>query len=120
LQEYGNALDLDITNANAHVAVGRILLLQKNISGALDELKQAAELKPADAGIHDIYAIYAKALAASGNETAAISEFRQAVSLDPKEIQIKLELAAALEKLEIGPEPSPSFAKPRWPTLALI
>jgi Tetratricopeptide repeat len=95
LQEYGNALNLDITNANAHLAVGRILLLQKNIPGALDELKQAVDLKPADASFHDLYA---RALAVSGNGAAAISEFRQAVSLDPKDIQIRLELAAALEK----------------------
>lgn len=95
MQEYGNALNLDNTNAKAHTAVGRILLLKKNIPGALDELKQAVDLKPANSSIHDQYA---KALVASGNDTAAISELRQAISLDPKEIQIRLELATALEK----------------------
>jgi tetratricopeptide (TPR) repeat protein len=49
---------------------------------------------PADPRIHEFYG---KALNASGKIDEAIGEFRQAATLDPKNLQVRIELAAALE-----------------------
>ena len=58
-------------------------------------MKQAAESRPSDDEVHDFYG---KALDASGDTNGAIGEFKQAVLLEPKQIQYMLELASALEK----------------------
>jgi Flp pilus assembly protein TadD len=58
-------------------------------------LKQAEALSPSDWHIHDLLG---QALGASNQNDQAIAEFKEAVSLDPKQSQVILELGAALEK----------------------
>jgi tetratricopeptide (TPR) repeat protein len=52
-------------------------------------------LSPNDWRVHDLYG---QPLAASNHYDMAIAEFKEAVSLDPKQSQVILELGAALEK----------------------
>ena len=95
LQEYRQAERLDASNGRAHRGVGKILLAKKDLTGALDELKRAENLTPGDAGAHDLYG---QALEISGNLPAAIAEFKRSVALDPWRSEVRLRLAAALEK----------------------
>src|SRR5258706_10269895 len=95
LMEYSIALELDGNSAEAHLGTGKVLLAKKDFANAVSELKQAADLGPSVAANHDLYA---QALQATGKTDSAIAEFRQAFSLDPKQLQVQLELASALEK----------------------
>ena len=52
-------------------------------------------MSPNDWRVHDLYG---QPLAASNHYDMAIAEFKEAVSLDPKQSQVILELGAALEK----------------------
>jgi len=54
----------------------------------------AESLSPSDWSIHDLYG---KALEASDQEDLAISEFKEAVSLDPSQFHVRLGLASAYE-----------------------
>src|SRR5207245_8470093 len=52
-------------------------------------------LNPADVDTHDMYG---QALDATGDRAHAIAEYRQAVALDPKRADVRLRLAAVLER----------------------
>jgi tetratricopeptide (TPR) repeat protein len=95
LQEYSLALQLDENSAEAHRGAGRVLLAKKDYANAVPELKQAANLEPSVAISHDLYA---QALQATGKTDAAIAEFKQSLSLDAKQPEVRLKLAAVLEK----------------------
>lgn len=82
--------------AHTHEDVGRVLLAKKDdVDGAIAELKQAEALAPSDWNIHDLYV---QALVAPGQMELAITEFRAAVALDPKQLEVVLELGLAPEK----------------------
>src|SRR5258706_15679842 len=87
LMEYSIALELDGNSAEAHLGTGKVLLAKKDFANAVSELKQAADLGPSVAANHDLYA---QALQATGKTDS--------FSLDPKQLQVQLELASALEK----------------------
>jgi tetratricopeptide (TPR) repeat protein len=95
LKEYRRAELLDENSPHAHRNAGRVLIAKKDYSNALLELKQAENLQPSDSLTHDLYG---QALQGSGNFDAAVSEFKQALSLDSKQTEVRLELAAVLEK----------------------
>jgi tetratricopeptide (TPR) repeat protein len=75
--------------------VGRVLLAKKDFAGAIDELRRAEVVSPSSWNIHDLYG---QALVAAGQNDLAISEFKEAASLDPKQSQVMTELGSALEK----------------------
>ena len=95
LKEYGLALQIDPTTAEALKGTGRILLRKHEYARAAEELKQAAQLMIGDA---DTHAFYAAALIGTGNLDAAIDEFKQAVALDPKKLQVMIQLGTAYEE----------------------
>ncbi|MCU1316023.1 MAG: hypothetical protein JWN63_1345, partial [Candidatus Acidoferrum typicum] len=95
LQEYSLAMQLDEDSAEAHGGAGKVLLAKKDFASAVPELKQATELDPSDSATHDLYA---QALQAGGNMASAVAEFKQSLSLDPKQPEVRMRLAAALEK----------------------
>jgi tetratricopeptide (TPR) repeat protein len=95
LEEYRQAEKLDPTLDDAYRGAGKSLLAKKDFSGATEELKRAENLKLSDPTTHDLYG---QALVGLGNNSGAIAEFKQAIALDPMQIQVRLELAAALEK----------------------
>lgn len=94
LKDYEHGAELDPTGLNARVGAGRVLLIQKKNQEACAMLKEAVEVRPANASAHELYA---RALDATGNIPAAISEFAQSYSLDHKP-GVMDELAAEYEK----------------------
>ncbi len=75
------ALELDPTLAEAHVALGQIKLwLDWDWPAARREFKQGIALNPASALAHNQYAMY---LATVGRVSDAIAEVRRALELDP-------------------------------------
>ena len=94
LKDYEHGAELDPTALNARVGAGRVLLIQKKNQEACVMLKEAVEVRPANASAHELYA---RALDATGNIPAAISEFAQSYSLDHKP-GVMDELAAEYEK----------------------
>jgi len=95
LEEYRKAEELDENSAHAHRNAGRIMLVKQNFAEAVNELRQAAALAPSDAYIHDVYG---QALKGSENLDAAVAEFKQALLLDPKQPEVRVNLAALLER----------------------
>jgi tetratricopeptide (TPR) repeat protein len=95
LAQYRQAEKLDDSNPDAHTNVERILNLQKNYPAAIVELKRANELNPTAWYYYDLLG---ESLDASGNLKAAIPEYQEAVTLAPKEMQARLDLANAQER----------------------
>ncbi|MGH9575290.1 MAG: tetratricopeptide repeat protein [Candidatus Acidiferrales bacterium] len=95
LAEYQSAAHLDGENVDAFRGIGRVDILTKNFVQAADALKIGEEQSPSDANIHDLYA---QALLGEGKNVESIQEFKQSLLLDPKQDQVALRLASALEK----------------------
>ena len=95
LDEYRQAVQLEPTRVDGWLGAGRVLLAQSKYAEASAELQQAEIMWGANPRIHDIRA---QALAGSGDFAAAITEFRASLQLSPKQIQVMLRLASALEK----------------------
>lgn len=95
LAEYRKAEQLDDTFAHAIADSGRVLLAQKKYLEATAELKRAEELEPGDWKHHDVRG---NALEGAGQPDAAIAEYKEALSLNPKAIRARLDLANAFEK----------------------
>ncbi len=94
LEEYRKAEQLDESYEPAFWGAATACLAKKDFAGALEHLKTAESLKPSDPGLHEMSG---QALAALGKTTSAIAEFKMAISLDPKLVQARIELAAVLE-----------------------
>jgi tetratricopeptide (TPR) repeat protein len=95
ITEYRQAQQLDPTLVGPWLGIGRSLLKQQKYSDAATELKQGEMIRPDSPEIHDVRA---QALAASGDLAGAIAEFQASLQLSPKQIQVMLRLASALEK----------------------
>ena len=76
------ALSLDSNLAEAHTALGNVLVDDEvDLTGAMREFKRAIELKPNDATAH--HWLGNDILAALGRFEEAITEGKRAVELDP-------------------------------------
>jgi tetratricopeptide (TPR) repeat protein len=95
ITEYEKAETRDEACVTAHRGMGTALLAKKNTPGALGELKLAVDLNPSLPYSHYLYA---QALVLSGNLDAAVREFKESLTLEAKQANVRLELADALEK----------------------
>ncbi|MGH9735362.1 MAG: tetratricopeptide repeat protein [Candidatus Acidiferrales bacterium] len=95
LEEYRKTVQLDPTRVDGWLGAARVLVAQHKYSEASEELKQAEIMWAGDPKIHDVRA---QALAASGDLAGAVGEFQASLQLKPKQIQVMLRLASALEK----------------------
>ncbi|MBX3431274.1 MAG: hypothetical protein KF779_16935 [Hyphomonadaceae bacterium] len=75
------ALDLDPNNADAHLAAGMLLYLQRRFDEAENAARLALELAP---GAADVAALAATVLAAGGAYDEALSAIERAMRLSPK------------------------------------
>jgi len=123
-------LAADPSNAEVHYYLGRLAIERKDAASAVRELERAVELAPASAPIHealgDAYgrsAEKADVLASFGLARKCLAEYRRAVSIDPRNVEVRVRLlefyyrapsiigggpdkaadeAAAIEKLDPG------------------
>jgi tetratricopeptide (TPR) repeat protein len=77
------ALEIDDTLAEAHAALGRIRLIDKDLTGAERAFKRAIELNPNSGFARNAYASYFKAL---GHFDEAVAESMRAVELEPTSV----------------------------------
>src|SRR5438067_2361463 len=116
------ALQLDPNLAEAHLALGKVLLFSEiDLAGANREYKRAIELKPNDAAAHHWFGN--DTLAALGRFEEAIAESKRAVELDPLSIVINADLggtfyyarrydeAAAQLRKTLGIDPTDFYAR---------
>jgi tetratricopeptide (TPR) repeat protein len=95
LVEFQKAEQLDENSYQAHRGVGIVMLTRKHVGEALNELRIAVDLSPSQPSSHDLYG---QALLLSGDVDSAIGQFQESLALLPKQANVRLELAAALEK----------------------
>lgn len=95
LAEYRKAEQLDPNFVHAIADSGRVLLAQKKYADAAKELERAETAEPGNWEHHDFRG---NALESAGQQDAAIGEYNEALTLGPKEIRARLDLAKALEK----------------------
>jgi len=81
MSELREALRLDPKSADAHHALGFVLLLEGEAKQAIAEYREALHLKPDYPGA--IHNQLATALAANGDLDGAIAEMREALRLKP-------------------------------------
>lgn len=74
------ALEIDDTLAEAHAALGRIRIEDRDWSGAESSFKRAIELNPNSAEVHGEYARYLRAMKRNDE---ALAEVKRAVELEP-------------------------------------
>jgi tetratricopeptide (TPR) repeat protein len=74
------ALQLDDSLPEAHIALGGVLMADRDWAGAGQTYQRAIELNPGHAGAHDAYADYLTQL---GRLDEALTEAKRAVELDP-------------------------------------
>lgn len=80
------ALELDDNLAEAHTALGRILMMYEwNWPATEKEFRRAIELNPNDPVAHHMYSHY---LMAMGRVESSLSEGKQALELDPLDVLI--------------------------------
>jgi tetratricopeptide (TPR) repeat protein len=93
LAEYRNAAALN--DPTAYGMIGRVLLLKKDYAAAVNELKRAEQFEPANWQHHELHG---EALQGLNDVDAAIAEYKQALSLAPKELDARLNLAGVQEQ----------------------
>lgn len=93
LAEYRKAADLN--SVEAYGGIGRVLVYQGDYVSAIAALQRAEQLEPANWRNHHLRGL---ALENSGKREAAAAEFKQAISLAPKELEARLSLALLQEK----------------------
>lgn len=93
-EAYMRALSEDVSLAGAHVALADLAVAGGDAKGALDEYRQATEIRPLDGGIRFRYAT---ALQAAGDLPAAEAEFRKALEYEPYFFATYLNLGTVLE-----------------------
>src|SRR5207244_1033257 len=95
LVEYRKSEALDDSSGLAFGFAGRVLLLKKAFAGAITELKRAEERDPSNWEHH---AHHGEALEGIGDRDAAIVEYKESLSLAPKELEPRLSLDLEQEK----------------------
>jgi tetratricopeptide (TPR) repeat protein len=93
IAEYRKAAALN--DPSAYGMVGRVLVLKKDYAAAVNELKRAEQFEPANWLNHETHG---EALQAMGDRDGAIAEYKQALSLAPKEPDARLNLAFVQEQ----------------------
>ncbi len=93
LAEYRKAAALNDTEA--YGMMGRVLLLKKDFPAAINQLKRAEQVEPANWQNHELHG---EALQSMGDRDGAIAEYEQALSLAPKELESRLNLASIQEQ----------------------
>jgi tetratricopeptide (TPR) repeat protein len=93
IAEYRKAAALN--DPSAYGMVGRVLVLKKDYAAAVNELKRAEQFEPANWQNHETHG---EALQAMGDRDGAIAEYKQALSLAPKEPDARLNLAFVQEQ----------------------
>src|SRR5262249_9123629 len=84
-----------LNDTAAYGMIGRVLLLKKDYAAAVNELKRAEQFEPANWQNHELHG---EALQGFGDRDAAIAEYKQALSLAPKELDARLNLAGVQEQ----------------------
>ena len=84
-------------SAEAQLLMGATKLSVRDYSGALKDLARAADLNPSLPSVH---AYYGQALLATGDESAAMQEFRKELQQDPNDFDSNLNLGALLRRDE--------------------
>jgi serine/threonine-protein kinase len=74
------ALEIDDTLADAHVALGNVKWSEWDWSGSEEAQQRAIELNPGDARVHESYG---RRLVAIGRSEKGIAELKRALELDP-------------------------------------
>ena len=93
LVEYRKAAALN--DPEAYGKIGRVLLLKKDFPAAIKTLRQAEQFEPANWENHELHG---EALQGAGDRDGAIAEYKQALSLAPKEPRPRLSLAGLQEQ----------------------
>ena len=93
LAEYRKAAALNSTEA--YGMIGRVLAYKGDYTGAIVALQRAEQLEPANWRNHHLRGL---ALENAGNREGAAIEYKQAISLAPKELDARLSLALLQEK----------------------
>ena len=93
LAEYRKAAALNDTEA--YGMMGRVLLLKRDFPAAINQLKHAEQIDPANWQNHELHG---EALQNMGDRDGAIAEYEQALSLAPKELESRLNLASIQEQ----------------------
>lgn len=103
--EYEKAISLDPKMSAAYLNLG-LTLLPGDPSAAVEPLRQAAELKPADA---QTKWLLGTALERSGKLQPAVEQYEAATRLDDKNSEIRLSFAAALLASGRAPDAESQF-----------
>ena len=84
-------------SAEARLLMGATKLSVRDYTGALKDLASATDLNPSLPSVH---AYYGQALLATGDESAAMQEFRKELQQDPNDFDSNLNLGALLRRDE--------------------
>jgi DNA-binding winged helix-turn-helix (wHTH) protein/tetratricopeptide (TPR) repeat protein len=88
------AIELDASVAEAHASLALVrMFYERDWPGAEKEFKQALQLNPSYAAVHDWFAIY---LTAKGRPDEALASIGKAQALDPLSLIINTDVACAL------------------------
>jgi tetratricopeptide (TPR) repeat protein len=93
-KEYGKAIELDPTDALAHVGLGSLREAQQNHDAALNEFQEAERLDP---GLTPAYREAARVLIKKGNYARALDQLERAENLAPSDSAIHDLYGQALE-----------------------
>jgi Flp pilus assembly protein TadD len=103
--EYEKAIALDPRMASAYQNLG-LTLIPADPAGAIEPLRQAAELMPEDARTKWLLGV---ALEATKKDALAIEQYEAAAKLDPKSVDIRNSLGFALLRTNRAADAEPAF-----------
>ena len=90
-QAYARAVQLSPANARAGYDLGLILIAGRRFGDAVSVLKRASAASPGDADLHDTLGV---ALFDSGDRSAALAQFDEALRIDPRNASANAHAAA--------------------------
>lgn len=105
-EEYGRALQEDLSYYPAHMQLAFIALDQKDTATALTEMDLATQLRPDDATAQYLYGY---ALVRAGKANQAIEHLKKASQLEPLYAAPKLIYARILQSADFGQEAIASY-----------
>ncbi len=95
IQQFETALGLDSGNVNARYNLVFALVKSGRIAAAAGQMQQVVAAFPKDAGLHNLWG---ELLSQEGKYPEAIAQFDQALALDPKLDDARLNRASALSR----------------------
>lgn len=97
----------------SRVVLATILVSQRELPAALNQLAAAAELKPQPA---DVHFLSGQVLLQQGQQEAALAKFRQALQLDPENWRIRKQIWAIENPDKFYSETNPDYGwqKEKW------